>query len=272
MAREPLFEVLYEDEGLLAINKPPGLACHPTKGDAWSSLISRIRMHLGESSRPHLINRLDRETSGIVIVAKQDDLARKLRQLWEERLVTKNYLAIVHGKLPSGGGLVDAPLGRDESSEVTIKDCVRADGAFAQTAYRPIRTFVVNDGAFTLTRIIPTTGRKHQIRIHMAYAGYPIVGDKIYGVVPNAYLDFVRGSLSAEQQRGLILSNQALHAEEVSWSVLGQKQSFRATPSMEFQSFAGLLSGETLEPSSSQADRVIGATEATDGSVCAEPL
>src|SRR5271166_3930938 len=92
-----LFDIVYEDEGLLVVNKPAGLVCHPTKGDEYSSLISRLRLHLGVGALPQLVNRLDRETSGVVLVAKDDAVARELRRLWEARSVRKEYSAIVHG-------------------------------------------------------------------------------------------------------------------------------------------------------------------------------
>src|SRR6476619_6364860 len=93
-----LFEVLYEDAELLAINKPAGLVCHPTKTDEYSSLISRVRLYLGKEAHPQLVNRLDRETSGVTIVAKSAAAARQLRKIWESREVEKEYLAIVHGR------------------------------------------------------------------------------------------------------------------------------------------------------------------------------
>src|SRR3954451_4828244 len=96
---ENLFQIVYEDSNLLVISKPAGLVCHPTKGDVYSSLISRVRLHLGAESQAHLVNRLDRETSGVVVVAKTDDVARSLRKIWEGRLVAKEYLAIVHGRV-----------------------------------------------------------------------------------------------------------------------------------------------------------------------------
>src|SRR5437016_8866482 len=90
---EKLFPVIHEDDELLVINKPAGLVCHPTKTDEYSSLISRVRLHLGKDAVAHLVNRLDRETSGVTIVAKHDDAARELRRLWENRAVEKEYLA-----------------------------------------------------------------------------------------------------------------------------------------------------------------------------------
>ena len=130
---EKLFDIIYEDNELLVINKPAGLVCHPTKTDEYSSLISRARLHLGPGSHPQLVNRLDRETSGITLVAKDADTAHELRRIWENRQVEKDYLAIVHGHVPTAHGLIAAPLGKDEQSRVTIKDCVRVDGVAART-------------------------------------------------------------------------------------------------------------------------------------------
>src|SRR5258706_8581881 len=124
-----LCEVLPEDAGLLVVNKPAGLVCHPTKTDEYSSLISRVRLHLGQDSHPHLVNRLDRETSGVTVVAKLDDTARELRRIWESRQVEKEYLALVHGHVREKTGIIDAPLGKDQQSRVAIKDCIRPDGA-----------------------------------------------------------------------------------------------------------------------------------------------
>src|SRR5438105_608309 len=126
---DQLFEIIFEDDELLVINKPAGLVCHPTKSDELSSLISRVRLYLGNESRPHLVNRLDRETSGLTFIAKRDETARELRRLWETRQVQKDYLAIVHGHVLENSGIIAAPIGKDENSLVAIKDCVRADGA-----------------------------------------------------------------------------------------------------------------------------------------------
>ena len=107
-----LFAIVHECDDLLVINKPAGLVCHPTKTDAWSSLISRVRLYLGEAAAPHLINRLDRETSGVVLVAKNSQTALELRRIWETRAVAKNYLAIVHGHIAQDSEIIDAPLGK----------------------------------------------------------------------------------------------------------------------------------------------------------------
>lgn len=233
-----LFDVISEDDQFLAINKQAGLVCHPTKGDVCSSLISRARLYLGSAETPHLINRLDRETSGIVIVAKSAEASAALRKLWESRAVQKEYLAIVHGKLQAAQ-LIDAPIGPDEESSVSIKDRVRPDGAPSRTRIYPLKTFERGGKSFSLVRIVLFTGRKHQIRIHLSHIGHPIVGDKMYGGDENLYLAFVKGELTDEQRGRLITENQCLHAGLVSFELFGTNRTYRAAPEGWFLNFAG---------------------------------
>jgi 23S rRNA pseudouridine1911/1915/1917 synthase len=239
---QKLFEIIHEDHELLVVNKPAGLVCHPTKSDEYSSLISRVRLHLGKNTHPQLVNRLDRETSGVTIVAKSAVAARQLRKIWESREVEKEYLAIVHGDVQQDYGTIDAPLGKDESSKVAVKDCVRADGAVALTEFWVAKRFQraeFSPGTFSLLRIRLHTGRKHQIRIHLAHVGHAIVGDKLYGGDEDLYLALVEDRLTEEQWHRLILRNQALHAARVRFDWNGNERVFEAQPEKTFSDFVG---------------------------------
>jgi 23S rRNA pseudouridine1911/1915/1917 synthase len=234
---EKLFDIVHEDSNLLVISKPADLVCHPTKGDVYSSLISRVRLYLGSQIQPQLVNRLDRETSGLTLVAKNPETARELRILWEKREVKKKYLAIVCGHVEAEQGTVEAPLGKDEASPCAIKDCVRADGALSATRFSVMQRFFQAGQSYSLLAVEPLTGRKHQIRIHLAHIGHPIVGDKIYGGDELIYLSFVEGKLTEAQRQRLVLPNQALHAREVSFTWRGQPALFQAEPEGWFRDF-----------------------------------
>jgi 23S rRNA pseudouridine1911/1915/1917 synthase len=233
---DELFEVIYEDADLLVVNKPAGLVCHPTKTDERSSLIGRVRLYLG-TGEGRLVNRLDRETSGLVLVAKSGVVAGELGKMIESTAVRKEYVAIVHGSPPQDDFLIDAPLGKDERSAVAIKDCVRPDGAPAQTRVKVERRIRRDGRDFALASIQPLTGRKHQIRIHLAHAGRPIVGDKIYGEDETIYLRFVEGRMTDDDHRRMILANHALHAAALEFQWRGKNWKFTANPSDEFRAF-----------------------------------
>jgi 23S rRNA pseudouridine1911/1915/1917 synthase len=233
----PLLSVLHSSPDLLVVNKPAGLVCHPTRDGELSSLIGRVRLHLGHGEG-RFVNRLDRETSGVVLVAQHAAAARELgRLIASEAGMRKEYLAIVHGHVADGPATIDAPLGRDERSEVAIKDCVRADGAPARTRIVVRDRFTRAGEAFSLLDVSPETGRKHQIRIHLAHAGHPIVGDKIYGRDERIYLRFVAGAMTDADRRALRLEHHALHARRLSFDWRGRAWDFEAEPDAVFGSW-----------------------------------
>jgi 23S rRNA pseudouridine1911/1915/1917 synthase len=275
---ETLFEVIYEDDEFLVINKPAGLVCHPTKTDVYSSLISRVRLYLGAGNNPQLINRLDRETSGVTCIAKREQVARVVRRLWENRQVSKEYLAIVHGHMEESHQVIVARLGKDEGSLVAIKDCVRVDGSEASTEIWRQGNFswpvspgeiqasvsgeksqsfshLMNNGwtdnpplerqgmphpstkGFSVLKVIPHTGRKHQIRIHLAHIGHPVVGDKLYGESEDLYLALVENRMTPQQWKQLILPYHALHALKLRFAWGAEERVFRAEPEPWFKAF-----------------------------------
>jgi 23S rRNA pseudouridine1911/1915/1917 synthase len=234
-----LFEILHEDDDLLVVNKPAGLVCHPTRDGERSSLVGRARLYLGHAEG-RLVNRLDRETSGVVLVAKHRDSASRLGRLIAASGIEKRYWAIVHGHVADGDVTVDAPLGKDEQSAVAIKDAVRGDGAAAKTMAAVRSRFTRDGSAFTWLDVTPESGRKHQIRIHLAHVGHPIVGDKIYGADEQRYLRFIDGTLTRQDEAALLVPNHLLHARTVSFLWRGRQAAFEAEADGAFKGFLAL--------------------------------
>lgn len=170
-----------------------------------------------------LINRLDRETSGIVLVAKSKKAARAASKAMERREFRKSYHAIVWGWPEEEEFLVDAPIlrrGEVEESPIWVKQIVHPDGKESRTRFRVESRFekaTTNGERFSLLRCFPETGRMHQIRVHAHHAGHPIVGDKIYGPDENCYLRFIETGWTEELEATLLLNRQALHASGLEW-------------------------------------------------------
>jgi len=216
---EPDFplSVLFEDAHLLIVDKPAGQVVHPTRTSVQNTLIDVVkRRHRGSGEGiPSLANRLDRETSGIVVICRHAESSRRMGRLFASGAVNKSYQAIVHGRIPTGLGRICLPLGRSAGSRITVKQEAGWHQPYpAETCFSVERYL----DQFTLVRLAPRTGRLHQLRVHMAAIGHPILGDKIYGKDENLYLDFIREGFTARHRRLLMLPRHALHASEIAFS------------------------------------------------------
>jgi 23S rRNA pseudouridine1911/1915/1917 synthase len=205
-------QVVFEDEELLVIDKPAGMVCHSAQRPEHTSLAEWLREY--GVPTPRMINRLDRETSGLVIVAKTEGAAKTLGKAVLRREIEKEYVAICQGEFAEESGVVDQPIGISQNSVVYTKRVV--DGVDGQPS---LTRFVVEKRLchFTVVRLMPRTGRAHQLRVHMAWLGHPIVGDKVYGPDETLYLQFIEHGVTNEMLEKLLLSRHALHAERVAF-------------------------------------------------------
>ena len=224
------FEIIDETDDYIVVDKPPFLLMHPTKPDGartlWKELRELFAFELANGGQVSIVNRLDRETSGLVLVAKTSAAARRFGLLMQRQQFKKEYLAIVWGWPQWERYFVDAPLdrqGRHQKSAIWLKQMIHPTGSPAQTELQIERRFVrgASDGRagpaekFSLIRAIPRTGRTHQIRVHLASIGHPIVGDKIYGPDEQLYLRFIQCGWTPELEERLLLPRHALHATKL---------------------------------------------------------
>ena len=206
------------------VDKPAFLLIHPTKPDGTPTLFAALRellaFELVNGGQVSIVNRLDRETSGLVLIAKNAATARRFGLAMEHRHIEKEYLAIVHGWPEWEATRLDAPLARQGehgASAIWLKQTIHAEGTPALTEFRVERRLVRRRSAgqedpFAIVRAIPRTGRTHQIRVHLAHLGHAIVGDKIYGPDERLYLRFIETGWTDELANQLLLPRHALHS------------------------------------------------------------
>lgn len=233
------FEVVDESDEWIVVNKPAPLVVHPTSGKAEPTLLGGVKellsYEIANGVQLSIINRLDRETSGLVLIAKSKEAARRFGLAMEARQIGKVYQGILAG-WPEWDELdVNAPLLRQgdvEESAVWVKQYVHEAGRPSATRFRVESRYQFADGAkVTKVRIEPHTGRMHQIRVHASYCGYPLIGDKIYGPSEACYLEYIESGWSEQLQEKLRLPRHALHASEMAMldgSALSWKIAFAA--------------------------------------------
>lgn len=210
-------EILYEDEVLAVINKPPGMVVHPAKGHWSGTLTGALAWHFenlssaGGPTRPGVVHRLDRDTSGAIVIAKSDRAHLALAAQFEERSVEKEYFAIVAGRLDRDRDIIDQPIGPHPYQRE--KMAIRA----GHPASRPAQTFyevVERFAGFASLRLMPKTGRTHQLRVHLAHLGCPVLCDRLYG----GRAKITRGEILGGDDGEVLLERQALHARRLRFS------------------------------------------------------
>ncbi len=217
--------IRYEDDAILVVDKPAGMVVHPAAGNPRGTLVNALQFHCGRLSaiggvmRPGIVHRLDKGTSGLMVIAKTDEAHRHLSEQFKKRQVSKHYTVLVHGDLREDEGVVDAPVGRHPVERKKMSTASRR-GKAALTRWRVLERY----GAFTLLEAKIETGRTHQIRVHLAALGHSVAGDSVYGVS--------KRTLEPPAMRAVLkrLTRQALHAGRLSFRhpVTGKEMAFES--------------------------------------------
>lgn len=203
-------DIIFENDDMIVVNKPAGMVVHPSAGHDSGTLVHATLAHapdlegVGGETRPGIVHRLDKDTSGIILLAKNDSTHRWLQNQFSSRQVEKIYTALVDGRPPTPSGRVEAPIGRDPHNRKLMAVVSPLKGRDAISEYRTLENFKKH----TLLEIHPITGRTHQIRLHMKFLGCPIAGDRIYG----------------KQKATILISRHFLHAQRLTIKLLGEEE------------------------------------------------
>ncbi len=212
-------DILYEDEAVCVIDKPAGLVVHPGAGHRAHTLVHALLYHIPTLSqlskeRPGIVHRLDKETSGVMVVAKTNAVHMHLARQFKDHTIERRYVALVSGEVAFDEGVIDIPIRRHKTDRKRMAVGFSDDAKEARTVYKVMRRF----GSFTAVALLPQTGRTHQLRVHLAYLGHPVLGDSVYGRKNN-------------------FSRLALHAQELGFThpVTGQRVQFSSPLPAEMQ-------------------------------------
>ena len=209
------FEVLYEDEAILALDKPAGLPVHPSASYHKNTLTYLLRQRYGDHP-PQIAHRLDRETSGLLLCGRHLDAERALKTGFENRRISKRYVAIVRGVMPADSGRIELPMDRaKEGLHILMEVTPEGEGYPCSTRYLVLAR---RDDA-TLVALAPESGRQHQLRVHLAALGFPIIGDKLYGPEGvQTFLDYIDTGITPALRERLGHERQALHAYQLTFT------------------------------------------------------
>jgi len=234
-AQDIPLDVIYEDSDLIVVNKPKGLVVHPAPGHADGTLVNALMYHCGDSLsgvggelRPGIVHRIDMETSGLLIAAKNDFAHRHLSDQLKDRSLSRVYETIVRGNIKEESGTIDAPIGRHPTDRKRMAVTQR-NSRNAVTHYEVIARY---DG-YTHLRCKLETGRTHQIRVHLAHIGHPVLGDEVYGANRTPF----------EKKHASLIVGQALHAEKLTFAHprTGEKMTLTAEPPAEYKKVLEIL-------------------------------
>jgi 23S rRNA pseudouridine1911/1915/1917 synthase len=209
VAEDIPLDIIFENNDLIVVNKPAGMVVHPAAGHASGTLVHAVLGYepelegVGGEQRPGIVHRLDKDTSGLILMAKNDRAHRWLQEQFKQRKVVKTYLALVDGAPPTPEGRIEAPIGRDPGNRQRMAIVPLEKGREAITEYHTLRRF----HAHTLLECHPITGRTHQIRVHLAFLGCPVTGDTVYG----------------HRRRSLPLDRHFLHAHRLTITLPGEQ-------------------------------------------------